>query len=103
MISGYTYWLRLSATIHCHDSVYSCETVIIVTALPVVNEIDHSQEAHLNTAVATPSAVMMTPAILRTREIDPLWMSELVAHEVEMSLPTSTKIDTSSERIQFLA
>ena len=35
---------------------------------------------------ATTSAVMVTPAILRAREVDPLGVSKLVAHEVQIAL-----------------
>ena len=37
-------------------------------------------------AQATTSAVMVTPAILRTRKVDPLGVPKLVAHEVQIAL-----------------
>mmetsp|Transcript_13633 Transcript_13633/g.30991 ORF Transcript_13633/g.30991 Transcript_13633/m.30991 type:complete len:257 (+) Transcript_13633:4385-5155(+) len=41
--------------------------------------------------IPSAAAVLMTPAVLGTGEINPLRMAELVAHEVQVALSTKTK------------
>lgn len=48
-----------------------------------------------------PSATeMMAPSILRTREIDPLWMAELIAHEVQITC--TSKRERNMKQLQNL-
>mmetsp|Transcript_19026 Transcript_19026/g.32057 ORF Transcript_19026/g.32057 Transcript_19026/m.32057 type:complete len:462 (+) Transcript_19026:287-1672(+) len=50
--------------------------------------------------IPTTSAVMMTPAILRAREVDPLGVPKLVAHEVQIALAAQGQHDQTDHLVQ---
>mmetsp|Transcript_61777 Transcript_61777/g.147378 ORF Transcript_61777/g.147378 Transcript_61777/m.147378 type:complete len:223 (+) Transcript_61777:4157-4825(+) len=49
------------------------------------------------------AAVVVTPAILRPREVNPLWVSKLIAHEVQVALTTKAEHQETNHLVQSQA
>mmetsp|Transcript_58518 Transcript_58518/g.127102 ORF Transcript_58518/g.127102 Transcript_58518/m.127102 type:complete len:437 (+) Transcript_58518:300-1610(+) len=53
--------------------------------------------------VPAAAAVLVAPAVRRGREVDPLWVSELVAHEVEVALAAEAEHQEADHLVQSQA